>query len=125
MKKISTVILSLLIGFYALEASAQSKIGTIWQCNTGEIDENSLHKGASPFSLTLPYDTEAKIINVFVHVVKRNDGTGGLNGTQVNNWITLLCNDYSARNIAIRVIGQADLNNTTLFNGITDLNYIL
>jgi len=123
MKRISTVIFSLLIGISAFNTNAQNKVGTIWHCNTDELTEESLHKSRVALSLTLPYDTQAKIINVFVHVVKRDDGTGGLSNTQVSNWITVLCNDFSARNIAIRVTGQANLNSTTFFDGINDSNY--
>ncbi|WP_375578422.1 T9SS type A sorting domain-containing protein [Marivirga tractuosa] len=65
----------------------------------------------------------AKIINIYVHVLKKTDGTGGLTNTQVSDWIDLLCQDFSVHNIAIRLIGQSDIRNTSYYNGITFDSY--
>jgi len=52
-----------------------------------------------------------------------DNGSGGLNQAQINNWIAILCSDYLQYNILVRVLGQSNLNNTTFYNGMTDLNY--
>lgn len=102
-----------------------AQTGQVWQCNTDE-SWNSLRQSSFNHQmslLTTPIDTSAKVINIFVHVLRRTDGTGGLSNVQVSDWIELLCQDYSIHNIAVRQIGQADINNTTFYNGITNTTY--
>jgi hypothetical protein len=101
-----------------------AQTGQVWQCNTDESWDSLRERSSNQMSLlTTPIDTSAKVINVFVHVLRRTDGTGGLSNAQVSDWIELLCQDYTVHNIAVRQIGQADINNTTFYNGLTNATY--
>ncbi len=68
--------------------------------------------------------TTFKLINVFIHVVRRDDGSGGLTQLQIDNWMNLFYNDYVGHHIIIHIIGQSNLNNSTYYNGLTDPNYL-
>ena len=114
-------ILLVLIGLFYLSLfnsniNAQKKVGQIWHCNTADNLTPSTISNLSIESITSA-DTSLKIINVFIHIIRRSDGTGGLTDAQVNNWMTRLCNDYSIHKILIREIGRSGLNNTTFYNG--------
>lgn len=116
-----------LIGLFYLSLfnsniNAQKKVGQIWHCNTADNLTPGTISNLSIESITSA-DTSLKIINVFIHIIRRSDGTGGLTDAQVNNWMTRLCNDYSIHKILIREIGRSGLNNTTFYNGMTDNNY--
>ncbi len=125
MKKYSFIVLMLL--FFTSNIYCQTNIGKIWQCQTmvGYTPTNFSNQAAT---LATVFDTSPKIINIFVHVLNRNDGTGGLTNAQVDAWILLLCNDYLTHNISIREIGRSSLNNTTYFTkqiNLTDFNNII
>lgn len=102
--------------------NAQQRVGQIWRCNTAD---NLTSATINTISLesTTAIDTSLKIINVFFHIIRRNDGSGGLTNDQVNNWLVTICNDYSVHKILIRETGRSGLNNTTFFTGMTDNNY--
>jgi hypothetical protein len=102
----------------SLNIRGQNDIGQIWQCNT--VSPENI-KGLS--IITEAVDTSPKIINAFFHILRRNDGTGGLSQAQVDNWISVFCQDYLEHQIVIRVTGQSNLNNTTFYNGMIDANY--
>ena len=109
--------------FYLLcsHGIAQTTVGKIWNCQTIPSGLNNLKSLAS---LVLTNDTTPKVINIFFHIIRRTDGTGGLTNDQVSSWILTLCNDYRQHQIIIHENGRADLNNTTYYNGITDGNYL-
>ncbi len=104
------------------DSVAQRSVGQIWYCRTTQNSPPKTIKDISMLS-TSTVDTSLKIINIYIHIIRRNDGTGGLTNAQVNNWISILCNDYSIHKILIYEIGRSDLNNTTFYNGISDANY--
>jgi Secretion system C-terminal sorting domain/Pregnancy-associated plasma protein-A len=121
---VRVLILILLLGALLINSVlAQSKVGQIWKCSTEENLTSNTIKFFDDLSTTVTTDTIPKIINIFIHIIRRSDGTGGLTDAQVNNWILRLCNDYSIHKILVRETGRAGLNNTTFFNGITDNNY--
>jgi hypothetical protein len=103
----------------SLVIQGQDDIGQIWDCKTA-LSENA--KSLLIITETV-VDTSPKTINTFFHVLRRNDGTGGLSQAQIDDWISVLCEDYIEYQIIIKVIGQSNLNNSTFYNGITDTNY--
>jgi len=117
MKKIFFSFLLLCI----VNSSIAQEIGQIWGCRTQIDASTKLH--TIPELRLGTVDTSPKIISIFVHILRRNDGTGGLTNNQVDNWVTHFRNDYIGHNIIILEIGRANLNNTTFYNGITDVNY--
>lgn len=75
-------ILLVLIGLFYLSLfssniNAQKKVGQIWHCNTADNLTPSTISNLSIESITSA-DTSLKIINVFIHIIRRSDGTGGL-----------------------------------------------
>lgn len=112
----------LLMLFFFNNIYGQIGKGQIWQCNTMESGLK-ISSSTTLATVAVVFDTTPKIINVFVHVINRDNGTGGLTNAQIDNWLSLFCSDYLAHNISIRVIGRANLNNTTFFNGMTNANY--
>lgn len=69
---------------------AQNNVGHIWKCNT-VINE----KDYDSFSISKSVvDYFPKYINVYVHVLRRDNGTGGLSQLQIDEWLSILCSDY-------------------------------
>ncbi|MFZ5986711.1 MAG: hypothetical protein ACOYWZ_06265 [Bacillota bacterium] len=118
--KFYTVIALIFLSF-TNNIEAQTKLGEVWKCNTAESLVRL--KSETNISELTSVDMSPKIVNTFFHILRRNDGSGGLTQVQVNNWISVLCNDYFEHQIHINVIGQANLNNTTFYNGMTDANF--
>lgn len=87
--------------FTHLECLAQNNIGQIWKCNT--VESGNLK--TTSIVATTNVDTSFKIINVYIHLVKKSDGSGGLSEAQVNNWLSLLHYDYAFHSIFIQIIG--------------------
>lgn len=94
----------LLMLFFFNNIYGQIGKGQIWQCNTME-SSLKISTSTTLATIAVVFDTSPKIINVFVHVINRDNGTGGLTNAQINNWLSLFCSDYLAHNISIRVIG--------------------
>lgn len=72
-------LISILIGFNT--ASAQST----WSCNT-QFDQKSVLQNLQ-FDMLQNISTEPRVVNVFVHIVRQTNGTGGLTNAQVEGWI--------------------------------------
>lgn len=120
MKNKFYIVIAFALVAFTNNIEAQTKIGEVWKCNTVE----TLVKLKSETNISeLSVDMSPKIVNTFFHILRRNDGSGGLTQAQVNNWISVLCNDYFEHQIHINVIGQSNLNNTTFYNGMTDANF--
>jgi len=102
-------------------AIAQNNIGQIWECHTSVDVSNKMQ--LAPALRLGTVDISPKIVCVFVHVVNRDNGTGGLTNVQVDNWMSRFRSDYSKHYIIIEEIGRSNLNNTTFFNGVDANNY--
>jgi hypothetical protein len=124
MRKIFLIILLSLLLFQVPnlkgQESKKQNIGQVWSCQTRTTLESKMETISL---LSLPYNTDAKIINIFIHIIRRNDGTGGLTNEEVNNNITNLRDDYALHNIFIREIGREFINNTIFFDDINASNY--
>lgn len=113
----------LLIQFMFINVYSQIGTGLIWRCNTMQPNLKT-YSSSTLLSTATVFDTNPKIVNIFVHIVNRDNGTGGLTNAQIDNWLSLLCNDYLVRNISIRVIGRTNLNSTAYFTNVTDANFL-
>lgn len=104
----------------AFNVKAQNELGEVWQCQT------VLSATKKEFTLSTKTDVQItpKIVNTFFHILRKDDGTEGLNQTQIDDWISLLIEDYLEHQIYIKIIGQSDLNNSIYYNGMTDANYV-
>lgn len=71
----------------SLNIAAQDDIGQIWDCKTASSEKL---KSLSIITEAV-VDTSPKTINIFFHILRRNDGTGGLSQEQIDNWISVLC----------------------------------
>ena len=117
----NNIIFTFFCFFLVNSAIAQEKIGQIWECHT-RVDVSNKMQIAPALRLGT-VDISAKAIYVFVHVINRDNGTGGLTNVQVDNWMSHFRSDYLTCNIIIEEIGRSNLNNTTFFNGIDKNNY--
>jgi len=100
--------------------NAQEKPILVWHCNTAE---NVTIDQISKLAVLSTSDTTLKIINVFIHIIRRSDGTGGLTNDQVNSWMTLFRNDYCVHKILINETGRSNLNNTNFYDEMTDAKF--
>lgn len=93
--------------------------GEIWSCHTTYQSNYSNYSSVDGQIV----NENPKILNVYFHILRRTDGTGGLSTQQINNTITRLYSDYRQFNIFFYELGRSNINNTFLYNGITDNSY--
>lgn len=56
------------------------------------------------------------VVRVYIHIVRRSDGSGGQSSTSVNNALNYLVNDFESHGICISVLGMSEILNTTYYN---------
>lgn len=115
MKKLPYILF--LFIFSQVSILSGQEIGETWSCHTKNSTKSHIE------ITTLPYNTDPKIVNVFLHVIRRNNGSQGLTTAEINDNLALLRNDYIAQNIYIREIGRDFIDNTTFYIGMTHTNY--
>ncbi len=105
MKKILLILLALSFNFVL---NAQQ-----WSCQTEEPSVDFL----SELNIT-SYNSAytAKNINIFVHVIRNSQGTGGLSQTQIDNALELMSQDFMDANICFTQIGSDFIDNDTYYN---------
>ena len=108
MKKIFVIML-----YFCSIFLSKGQVGQIWQCHTQPTQSSfSNYSSTDYFSV----DESNKILNIYFHVIRRSDGTGGLTNTQISNTIQRLFNDYSQYNIQFNELGRGYINNTQFYN---------
>lgn len=113
-------LLALLIIVSQTQIARSQDIGEIWNCYT----VNQTTKSLKFVSLdNEDVDESIKIVNIFYHVIRRNDGSGGLTDSEISANIDRLNNDYRQYNIIINELGRDNINNTSFYDGITDYSY--
>lgn len=55
-------------------------------------------------------------IRIFVHVIRKTDGTGGQTLLEVNTALNILVGDYEQHNICLSLLGIDEINNDTHYN---------
>lgn len=58
----------------------------------------------------------AYVIRVFIHVIRRSDGSGGQSQQAVQEALNDLVEDYEPHNICISLLGQDEIDNDTYYN---------
>lgn len=95
------IILILLIGVYQTQYAQ-------WSCATPDPSSDFLDDiGVTGYGGTMT----GKTIQVYIHVVRMNNGTGGLSQTQVDNVMTELETAYAPANICFERIGSDFIDN--------------
>src|ERR1700749_4256276 len=56
------------------------------------------------------------VIMVFVHVMKRSNGTGGQSPAAVTQAVNFLVTDFQAQNICISLLGQDEILSDSYYN---------
>lgn len=56
------------------------------------------------------------VIRVFLHVMRRSNGTGGQTAAEVTAGLNYLVNDYQAQNICISLLGKDEIWNDTYYS---------
>ncbi len=88
-------------------------VAQTWNCDTKEPNQDFLFQnGVSNYSSS----NSAKSLDIFIHVIRKSDGSGGLSTSQVNNAISKLYNDFKNTNICFNIKGSDFINNTYYYN---------
>lgn len=103
MKKL---ILSALFVLLYQSISANTATRT-WSCQTREQV-----KTKSTYLHNLPFDTDIKQVNIYIHIIRDSDGEGGLSTSDVNRTLEILIEDFKKANIQLQEIGREDINNS-------------
>jgi len=101
MKTLNLLILVLAINLMPVKAQ---EIGEVWSCQTAD-DINYKSIIQSNICTRNAYDTNPKIINIYVHVIRQSSGYGGLSTSEINSTLNILYNDYSSANITFIELG--------------------
>jgi hypothetical protein len=56
------------------------------------------------------------VVRIFVHIIRRNDGTGGQSMPDVEQALSILVGDYEAQSICISLLGIDEILNTTYYD---------
>ncbi|GAB4371771.1 MAG: hypothetical protein Kow0042_14700 [Calditrichia bacterium] len=105
------MIYAAIIGIAALPSSAYSQ--TIWQCETiGPDEDYLLQQGITSYSPQL----QSVTVRIFIHVIRRSDGSGGLDSSEVSNALDVLRADFLSRNIYFTEIGRDTIDNNNYFD---------
>ena len=84
-----------------------------WTCDTEEPAEDYLSQmGVTSYSNSFVQ----RNVNIFVHVIRRSNGTGGLTNSQIYNTLNVLSSDYSNANICFNEIGRNYIHDDFYFN---------
>jgi len=67
-----------------------------------------------PSQLSIP--ANAYVVRVFIHVIRRSDGSGGQSQQAVQDALNHLVEDYEPHNICISLLGQDEIKNDTYYN---------
>ncbi len=78
-----------------------------WSC----LSNNSVNTKSISLN-NLPYNTNIKSVNIYIHILRNDDATGGLSLTDVNSTLEILKQDYEKANISLREIGREYINNS-------------
>lgn len=87
------------------------KTGEVWNCYTTAQNTKEL--------INTRFNTNPKFIKIFVHIIRRSNGTGSLTNVQINNSILNLSSDYQDLNIFFIETGRDFINNTSFYDGIS------
>lgn len=82
-------------------------------CLTPEIQENAL-EDISPALFQIAEDSY--VIRIYVHIMRKSDGTAGRSVNDVKTAINNMVNDFVPHNICISLLGIDEINNTTYYN---------
>jgi hypothetical protein len=115
-RKLRLTTLVVFISFITTSSIFSQQIGEIWQCQTSQsLKSAELLSGS--------YDLNAKVVDIFVHIIRNNNGTDGLTNNQVDNTLNQLRFDYEGRNVFFNEVGREFIDNDFFFDGITDISY--
>ena len=78
---------------------------------TGGQYSNMVSKGTSSGRTSTNY-----CVSLYVHVMRKTDGSGGQSQTETDAAIRLLRDDFIGHGISLSVIGVGEIYNTTLYN---------
>lgn len=106
-----TSILNILLLICNIPISAQS-----WRCYTIAPEKDYLKDVLGiTYSDYIFYrqrqTCQTEIVNIFIHVIRRSNHTGGLSVSQVNNWINVMVNDYTDGAIGFGETGRDFIDN--------------
>jgi hypothetical protein len=87
--------------------NAQGFCGSIGSSNSANF---------SPNAITPNINTCYKV-QLFVHVIRQTDGTGGVNDTQVQTGIDIIKTDFAQFKISFAVIGRDEIWNDDFYDG--------
>jgi len=117
MAKINFKNISLALFLFLNTSIFAQNTGEVWNCQTIGQNYKSLEINKVAFT------TEPKFINVFIHIIRRSNGTGGLSDNEINNSLTLLSSDYQDRNIFFIETGREFINNNLYYDEISSDEY--
>ncbi len=112
----TTILILLLLSSFS---SFSQSIGEIWECNTDAPKSKTMYVNTNESS----FNTYIKHIRIFVHVIRKDNGTGGLSSEVVNNSLSILKDDYQQHNISFIEIGRDFIDSDLFYNGINKESY--
>jgi hypothetical protein len=93
--------------------SGVAEAQTDWECGTiGPAEDYLLARGITEYSPILDRVT----LRIFIHVINRTNGTGGLSQPEVDNAIAIMRSDFAPREIYFYELGRGAINNDYYFN---------
>ena len=78
-----------------------------WSC----LSNNTVNTKSISLN-NLPYNTNFKSVNIYIHILRDDDATGGLSLTDVNSTLEILKQDYEKANITLLEIGREYINDS-------------
>ncbi|MBL4753800.1 MAG: hypothetical protein JKY52_09445 [Flavobacteriales bacterium] len=64
------------------------------------------------------------VVRIFVHIMRRADGTGGQSFEEVEQALNILYSDYDQFNICFDLVGWDEIEDDVLFNGTLNFNLL-
>lgn len=63
------------------------------------------------------------MVRIFLHIVRKSDGTGGLTPQEINTALDILANDFAPHNICFYLLGIDEINNDNFYNSLDPGEY--
>lgn len=85
-------------------------------CATSSNSQNQNYTSLSRMLYANAKNEEMLCLNIYFHIVRKNDGSGGISSYETNGIIDDLNGNFNVHNIMFNKLGQDYIDNTTLNN---------
>ncbi|MEO6323307.1 MAG: zinc metalloprotease [Thermoanaerobaculia bacterium] len=91
------------------------------RCSTEELDEMTMDRIEEEVQMAERYGSNhlnalaARTVNVYVHVIRDNNGVGGASSTMINQQISVLNNAYVSMGVSFNLISTDTTNNSSWY----------